>query len=992
MQRSEQAVNADTRKAPESFDHALADQVARELRKAVQGEVHFDDGTRALYATDGSLYRHVPIGVVFPRRSEDVRRAVAICHRHQVPVLSRGAGTSLAGQTCNVAVILDFSRHLDQLISLDPQTRLARVQPGCVLDYLRSRAEEHHLTFGPDPSTHTHNTLGGMLGNNSCGVHSVMAGRTADNVRSLRVLTYDGAEFRVGPTSEQELDDIIAEGGRRGEIYAGLKRLRDRYAALVREGYPDIPRRVSGYNLDELLEDKGFNVARALVGSEGTCVVILEAELELVPSPQSRCVVMLGYPDVYTSCDHITDILSFGPVGLEGMDHLLIREMRNKHMHPQARSMLPDGNSWLLVEFGGDTEQEATDKAHALMRHLGAADSAPTMALFVGEAEQKEIWNTRDASLGATSRSPALGDTFPGWEDAAVAPENVGAYLRDFRQLMHRFGYEASLYGHFGNGCIHCRINFSLANEAEKAKWRAFMEEAAELVVHYGGSLSGEHGDGQVRAELLPRMYGPELMDAMREFKTLWDPQGKMNPGKLVDPYSMTASLRFGPGMAAPRTDTYFAYTDDDNSFFRATNRCVGIGNCRRKSGGVMCPSFRATDEEQHSTRGRSRLLFEMMQGRELAEQWRSQPVREALDLCLACKGCKEDCPVGVDMATLKAEFMAHHYKGRLRPRAAYAMGLIWTWSRIAVHVPRLANFMLHAPLIGPLAKWVGGIAQQREMPHFAPVDFRSWFAAREVRNAGLPSVLLWPDTFNNYFYPRTLQAAVRVLEAAGYQVVLPPRRLCCGRPLYAEGMLDRARRQLADILDSLNRLIDQGVPLVGLEPSCVATFRDELPQLFPGDERARYLQTSTWLLGEFLERSGYQPPRLDRSVMVHTHCHQYASTDRDADAALLRRMQADFQMLDAGCCGMAGSFGYDAEKYEVSMRIAGQQVVPAVRGKGEHTLVMTNGFSCREQVAHTTGEHTYHLAEIIDMALQTGAPTLEVLASTGQQAASERR
>lgn len=992
MYSPEQPTNAATQEPSATFDHALADQIAQELRKALEGEVRFDDGSRALYATDGSLYRHVPIGVVIPRTIEDVRRTVAICHKREVPLLSRGAGTSLAGQTCNVAVIIDFSKYLDELIALDPETRLARVQPGCVLDYLRDKAEEHHLTFGPDPSTHTHNTLGGMLGNNSCGVHSIMAGRTADNVRALRVLTYDGAEFWVGPTTEQELEAIIAEGGRRGEIYAGLRRIRDRYAKLVRERYPNIPRRVSGYNLDELLEDKGFNVARALVGSEGSCVVILEAELELVPSPRSRCVVMLGYDDVYRIGDHVAEILPFGPVGLEGMDQLLIDEMRNKDMHPRARQLLPEGHSWLLVEFGGDTAEEAAAKAHKLMEHLQDTSAPPSMELFEDEEERDMIWSTREASLGATSRSPALGDTFPGWEDAAVAPEKVGDYLREFRQLMHRFGYEAALYGHFGNGCIHCRINFSVGTEPEKAKWRAFMEEAADLVVRFGGSLSGEHGDGQVRAELLPRMYGSELMEAFREFKTLWDPQGKMNPGKLVDPYAMTASLRFGPGMHAPKTDTYFAYTDDENSFFRATNRCVGIGNCRRKHGGVMCPSFRATDEEQHSTRGRSRLLFEMMQGREVADQWRSEAVREALDLCLACKGCKEDCPVGVDMATLKAEFMAHHYKGRLRPRAAYAMGLIWNWSRVAVHVPRLANFMLHAPLIGPLAKWVGGIARQREMPHYAAVDFRSWFAAREIRNDGLPRVLLWPDTFNNYFYPRTLQAAVRVLEAAGYQVVIPQRPLCCGRPLYAEGMLERARKQLGDILDSLNDVIDQGIPIVGLEPSCVASFRDELPQLFAGDERARYLQTATWLLGEFLVRGGYQPPRLDRSVMVHTHCHQHASTDRDADATLLRRMQADFQMLDAGCCGMAGSFGYDAEKYGVSVRIAEQQLVPAVRNKHEQTLVMTNGFSCREQLGHTTGIHTYHLAEIIDMALQSGEPTLEVLASTGPTTATERR
>lgn len=485
------------------------ERLAEKLRHAVQGEVRFDHGSRALYATDGSLYRHLPLGVVVPRTEDDVRNTLSVCRAAGVPILSRGGGTSLAGQTCNTAVILDFSKYLNRVLHIDPEHRLARVQPGCVLDWLRDAAEEHQLTFGPDPSTHNHNCLGGMLGNNSCGVHSIMAGRTADNVRSMRVITYDGLEMTVGPTSAEELERIITEGGRRGEIYAGLRRLRDEYAAQVRDKMPSIPRRVSGFNLDELLLGKGFNVARALVGSEGTCVTILEAELELVPSPPARVLLVLGYADVVTSADHVPEILAAGPIGLEGMDYKLLQEMAQKDMHPEARDMLPEGGSWLFVEFGGDDKAEARRKAFALIQQIAAepvtddpaqvtvqiaakADS-PAMVLLMDDQDRKNILQTREAGLGATARSPQLGDTLPGWEDAAVPPERLGGYLRAFRQLLHKHGYDAALYGHFGDGCIHCRINFNLSNPAGIANWKAFMEEAAagERRLATGDALAG---------------------------------------------------------------------------------------------------------------------------------------------------------------------------------------------------------------------------------------------------------------------------------------------------------------------------------------------------------------------------------------------------------------------------------------------------------------------------------------------------------------------
>lgn len=959
------------------------EQVAEALRRKVAGEVRFDIGSRALYATDGSLYRHVPIGVVIPHTVDDVLRTLAICDDAEAPVLARGAGTSLAGQCCNVAVVIDFSKYLNRLIDVDPKLQRARVQPGCVLDNLRDAAEEHHLTFGPDPSTHAHNTLGGMLGNNSCGVHSVMAGRTADNVHALEIVTYDGVRMRVGPTSEPELEQIIRDGGRRGEIYAGLKRLRDHYADLIRQRFPAIPRRVSGYNLDELLPEKGFNVARALVGSEGTCVTILEAELELVHSPPERALLVLGYGDVYSVGDHVPDILSFEPTGLEGMDSVLLRAMALKHMHPQERRLLPEGGGWLLVEFGGDTQDQAADRARQLMKHLAELDDAPAMEVFQHAADQERLWKLRESGLGATSRAPELGNTYPGWEDASVPPEKVGAYLRDFRDLMHRHNYEGALYGHFGDGCVHCRINFDLRSEEGVRQWRQFMNEAAQLAVSYGGSLSGEHGDGQVRGELLPVMYGEELTQAFREFKSLWDPRGKMNPGKVVDPAPMNEGLRFGPGTFPPVLETEFDYPEDQHSFADATNRCVGIGNCRDMNGGVMCPSYRGTHEEKHSTRGRSRLLFEMVRGDSLKTRWQSKEVHEALDLCLACKGCKSDCPVNVDMATFKAEFMAHYYRRRLRPRDAYSMGLIWWWSRMASHVPRLANFVLNAPGMGSLLKKAGGIAGERIMPRYAQQSFRDWFSQRQAPNPEDPPVVLWPDTFNNYFYPDSLKSAVRVLEAAGYRVQIPPRPLCCSRPLYAEGMLKLARHQLKDILDNLADEMAHDLPLIGLEPSCVASFRDEMPQLFPKDEGAHFLAKNTQHLNEFLQYKGFRPPRLDRRALVHVHCHQHASLDGSADARLLGWMGVETDLLDAGCCGLAGSFGFKAENHELSMRIGEHQLMPAVRAADDDTLLVTNGFSCREQIRQATGRETMTIAEVIDLALTQGQPPGKVFASS---------
>ena len=946
-----------------------------ELRAHLQGEVRFDDGSRALYSTDASNYRQVPIGVVVPRTIDDVVETIAVCRRHGAPVLARGGGTSLAGQCCNVAVVLDFSKYLNGIVELDPGERRARVQPGLVLDDLRDAAEEHGLTFGPDPATHNHCTLGGMIGNNSCGVHSVMAGKTDDNVEELEVLTYDGLRLRVGPTGEEDLQRLVRAGGRRGEIYGRLRDLRDRYASLIRERYPPIPRRVSGYNLPDLLPENGFHLARALVGSEGTCVTILEATVRLVPSPQHRILVVLGYPDVYTAADHISEILEHEPIGLEGIDDLLVEDMKKKDLHPQNVKLLPSGGGWLLVELGGATREETAAQAERLTAALQAKPDAPSIKIFADPQEAKSVWKVRESALGATARVPGEPDAWEGWEDSAVPPEKLGPYLRELRRLFQKFGYGCSLYGHFGQGCVHTRIDFDLVTAPGIEKYHAFIHEAADLVLRFGGSLSGEHGDGQSRAELLPKMFGEELIQAFREFKAIWDPQGKMNPGKVVDAYSAVDNLRLGTSYDPPALRTHFRYPGDDHgSFARANLRCVGVGECRRMHGGTMCPSYRATREEMHSTRGRARLLFEMLAGDPLRDGWRDEHVKEALDLCLACKGCKEECPVDVDMATYKAEFLSHYYAGRLRPRSAYAFGLIYWWARLASHAPRLANLFTQTPLLRNVAKALAGAAPKRRLPAFAPVPFKKWFFHRhEPLRTGGQKILLWPDTFNNYFHPETARAAVEVLESAGYTVSVPSTPLCCGRPLYDFGMLGLARRQLRQILDVLRDDIQAGTPIVGLEPSCVAVFRDEL-NLFPEDQDAQRLSRQTFLLSELLaqDREKLALPKLHRQAIVHGHCHEKAVLRPGDTETVLRDLGLEVEVLDAGCCGMAGSFGFEAgERYEVSMKCGELVLLPAVREAPRDALIVASGFSCREQISQATGRKALHLAQVLQMALR---------------------
>lgn len=959
------------------FPHAV--ELQRHLQRRIKGEIRFDHGSRALYSTDASNYRHVPIGVVVPLDVEDVANTIESCRAFGAPVLPRGAGTSLAGQSCNVAVVLDFTKYMNRVLEFNPEERFAVVQPGVVLDSLLEQATPSGLMFAPDPSTRNRCTIGGMIGNNSCGTHSLLGGKTVDNVEELRILLYDGTQMTVGATSSRELEDITREVGRRGNIYRELRTIASTYEHLIRTRFPEIPRRVSGYNLDELLPEKRFNVARALVGSEGTCAIFLEAKVRLIESPRRRVLVGLGFEDIFLAADQVPKILTFKPIGLEGFDGIIIDGLRTKNT--PYLELLPNGRGILLVEFGGNDVAAVRHSAEELVGSLSRSSFPPDSRIYT-EVEGSHVWRLRESGPRTASFAPGALPQCEGWEDAAVAPERLGAYLRDIRTLMDEYAYQAATYGHFGHGCVHMRMSFDLRSETGVRKYGEFVERAAELVVAYGGSLSGEHGDGQARGSLLPKMFGPELIQVFRKFKAVWDPTHKMNPDKLVDAPPPTQDLRFGADYHPLVPKTRFSFKEDAGSFAKAAERCIGVGACRKHSG-AMCPSYMATLEEEHSTRGRAHMLFEMLQGETLIDQWENEHVKKALDLCLSCKACKMECPANVDIATYKAEFLYHYYESKRRPLNAYVFGRIDRWLHIASFAPRLANLLNHAPGFRFVLRHALQLPPQRQIPRFAMPSFRSRIRGHgnelvESATSG-SKVVLWLDTFSNYFHPEAINAAIRVLQYAGFSVVIPRRHLCCGRPLFDFGMIDTAKEQIHSVIQALRHEIDAGVPMVVLEPSCASVFRDELTNLFPLDDRARRLCEHTFLLSEFLEHHapGFTPPKFSAQVLLHGHCHHRALMRFADEESLLRKMGVEVQIPDAGCCGMAGPFGFHKDKYEVSQAIGEKTLLPAVRRSAPDTIIVADGFSCREQILQSTGRKAIHLSETIQMALASQAATV---------------
>jgi FAD/FMN-containing dehydrogenase/Fe-S oxidoreductase len=947
-------------------DEATRRELERDLTAIVRGEVAFDGATRGIYATDSSNYRQVPLGVVFPADEADVQSIVDVCRRYDAPILARGAGTSLAGQACNVAVVVDMSRHLNQILEIDAEHRTARVQPGVVLDDLNAAARALDLTFGPDPATHAWCTIGGMVGNNSCGTHGLYTGKTVDNVEQLVVLTYGGERMVLGSCDDEQYLNLASNEADSGRIVRELRHLRGEFAEHIRTGFPSISRRVSGYNLDQLLPENGFHLARAMVGTESTCALVTEITLSLSPWPRCRVLVVFGYDDIYIAADHVPDLLRHELIGLEGFDGRLVEQMRRADLNVEHLHLLPEGEGWLLAEIGAENLADADSRAQGLVRDL----SPDVRAVILRDPiDQERVWRVRESALGATARPEGQAVNYEGWEDAAVAPDKLGQYLRGIRDLWAEFGFSGAWYGHFGQGCVHTRNDFDLSSVEGLRTYRAFVERAADLCVSFGGSISGEHGDGQSRGELLARMYGPELMEGFRRFKAVWDPRGRMNPGKVIDAFPIDTNIRYGPRYRqSTLVPAGFSFAQDGGSLQRAAERCVGVGRCRSDTTAVMCPSYRATRDEKHSTRGRAKLLGELFQGETTPESWRNKEVFEALELCLSCKGCAVDCPTHVDMATYKSEFLFHYYAKRLRPRAAYALGLIAWGSRVAARMPLVANALLQNRLSGALMKHLGGISQQREVPVFAARSFRRGVLAARLRKELGPTVVLWPDTFTDVYLPARGEATVQVLEYAGERVGLPREWACCGRPLYDSGMLGLAASAARHVLDALDAFLARDIPVIVPEPSCLAVFRDELPKLLPDDPRAQKLASLSRSLSEHLEVIGWVAPEgaSNQHVSIHPHCHQRAVRNTSSDERVLRDAGFEVEVLDLGCCGLAGSFGFTKDHDGLSRQIALDRFLPGIAQSAVHGPLVLDGFSCQLQAGELAKLATTSTAQLL--------------------------
>jgi FAD/FMN-containing dehydrogenase/Fe-S oxidoreductase len=961
--------------------------VADALRAVVDGEVDDSVRRRAEFSTDASNYRVPPQVVVAPRDTEDALAALEVARHLGIPVTARGGGTSVAGNAVGTGIVLDFSRHMHRIGALDPETHTVVVEPGVVMSRLQEFARPYGLRFGPDPSTQNRATFGGMIGNNACGPHAVAYGRTADNVLSLDVVDGTGRRFTAGA------------GAHALEVAPGLDRVLRANLATIRTSFGTFARQVSGYSLEHLLPERGTDLAKMLVGSEGTLVTVLGATVNLVPLPLSTVLVALGYPDLPSAADAVPAILAHKPLAIEGIDARLVDVVR-RHHGTASVPKLPKGAGWLLVEVGA-TEAEGEADVLARARALAADSGTNATRVVPAGTESSALWRIRADGAGLAGRTPTGKPAWPGWEDAAVPPEKLASYLRDFIALMADYGIDGLLYGHFGDGCVHVRLDLPLQTPAGIGPSRDFLLASAKLVASYGGSLSGEHGDGRARSELLPVMYAPEVIDLFGQVKTLFDPDQTLNPGILVDPRPLDADLRRPYALPLPARHRGFAFAKDGGDFTTALHRCTGVGKCRADtsaSGGFMCPSYQATKDEKDVTRGRARVLQEVTNG-SLLHSWSSPAVLESLDLCLSCKACSADCPTGTDMAKYKSEVLHRTYDGKLRPRSHYLLGQLPRWSHLITKLPALTRFTNAVLGIRSVAKTVlrlGGIDPRREMVTFAEETFSSWWHAREDTHSQQPArwhpgpsapsvprpgtersaprfVVLWADSFSETMDTAGAQAAVSVLEDAGYTLIVPERDACCGLTWISTGQLDGARKKLNHLLGVLAPYAANGIPVVGIEPSCTAVLRSDMVDLLPDDPRASMLAGDTYTLAELLTSPAplgpgddWRPPSLHGiKIVAQPHCHQHSVMGWDADAALLLRAGAQVTQL-AGCCGLAGNFGMEVGHYDVSAAVAENALLPALREAGPDTIYLADGFSCRTQAAQLIGRQGMHLAQLL--------------------------
>ncbi|WP_120521004.1 FAD-binding and (Fe-S)-binding domain-containing protein [Arthrobacter celericrescens] len=929
----------------------------------------------AAYSYDASNYRIPPLGVVFPRSVADVVAVMAACRETKTALISRGGGTSMAGNAIGPGIVLDFSRHMNRIIAIDATTATAEVEAGVVLAHLTRATESAtggSLTFAPDPSSKNRATIGGAIGNDACGNHSVRYGRTSDHVHEIDVVTSDGALLTASGKGIRATDPSDGYSVSRAfELGEALKKLAQDNLAPFRRELGRIQRQVSGYHLANLLPENGLNVARALVGTEGTCAVAVRARMKLVSKPSSALLVCLGYADVVDAAKDIETILDFSPAAVEGIDEAIVDTMRLRRGADSVLG-LPQGKAFLYVDLDGDDADQVASQAELLLERLAANGRLLDGRTVPDAAERATLWRVREDGAGLSSRPASGGESQAGWEDSAVAPQNLAAYLADFRTLLDDYGLTGIMYGHFGAGCMHIRITYDLRTEEGRSVFRKFTHAAAELVVRHGGSLSGEHGDGRARSALLSQMYSPAMLAAFEEYRRLWDEAGILNPGPITDPDPFDANLAL-EGIPEREWRTHFelrpveAAAAGADPWVHAVQACIGVGRCRSDSGGVMCPSFRATGDEKDSTRGRSRALQDMVRGaRTIDEGWKSDDVREALDLCLACKACSNDCPAGVDMASYKSEFFSHYYEGRLRPMSHFSLGWLPRWLKLTTRISPLVNAVLASPL-GKVVAAAGGLTTRRAMPRFASGKMLSDALAAFAKAPADADTVLFVDSFTKGFRPEVAAAAARVIEGTGRQVSCETDA-CCGLTWISTGQLDAAKKMLRRTVAKLDDGSD--APIVVIEPSCAAALKKDGPELL-GSEAAERVSHRIQSFAEAVKQwvdDGWRPLTVPSTVTVQTHCHEYSTFGATVQRKALAALGIANVTEATGCCGVAGNFGFETKHYEISMKVAQQALAPALENTATDTPVLADGFSCAMQVKQLEPERkSLHLAELLD-------------------------
>jgi len=951
----------------------------RDLAAAVDGEVRFDGVSRALYSTDASVYQIEPLGVVIPRSAEGVAQAVNVAARHGVPITPRGGGTSQAGQAIGAGLVLDTSKHLNRILEINADERWARVQPGVVLDELNAELRPFNLRFAPDVSSASRATVGGMMANNSSGARSVLYGKTIDHVREQHVVLADGQLAHFRPLTPAQLDEARKGNGIAARAYRTVPALARRHAAEIERRFPKVLRRVGGYNLDEFVHaDRPVDLTRILVGSEGTLGFIVEAKLGLVPLPASKAVLTVEFDELLDALGATPLILKHGPSAVEVMDDFILRHAQGHAvLDAQRRSMIDrDGSALLCVEFYGESGSELRERMDAVERDLRGAGISCRCRQVVDPAAQQRIWSFREAALGLSTAMKSDGKAISFVEDTAVAPEKLRDYIERFVQIVQRHDTVAGVYAHASVGCLHVRPVVNLKTARGVATFEAIANEVADLVLEFGGALSGEHGDGLVRGAFNERMFGAELYQAFREVKRTFDPEGLFNPGRIVDTPPITSHLRFGAGYETPDPVTFFDYSDH-GGYGRAVEMCSGVGLCRKKREGTMCPSYMVTQDEAHSTRGRANVLRLALTGRLGEAGLSDQGVHEVLDLCLECRACKSECPVGVDVAKFKSEFLAGYWERHGLSASAQIFGHARSAAEWGSRLAPISNALAaSAP-----AKWVAetafGIDRRRQLPQFTRRTLRKQMASRQSPIAD-PKAALFADTFTEFEDPGVGLAAIEVLDAAGLGAQVAPN-VCCGRPLISQGLLREARKQATANVHALYDLAERGVAIVFVEPSCLSAVREDAPGLLRGElqRRARVIAGASVLFEEYLERelaAGRAQLPLKSgpvNVQLHPHCHQRSMGLAAPARALLSRIPgATVTDLEAGCCGMAGSFGYSRDHYEVSRAIGERKLLPAARALDDRSTLVAGGTSCRHQVAHFAGVRAVHPAVLLSSLL----------------------